>query len=102
MVAEIHVGDAGTAIRLHLIDQDGKNVDVSAASVIEITFLSPASRRLVVAAAPVTDGKDGRVQYVPAEEDFDVAGSWRLQARTVIGTGRWRSNVIRFPVASNL
>lgn len=102
MVAEIHAGDTGTAIRLHLIDQDGRDVDVSGASTIEFTFVSPAARRLVVAAAPVTDGKDGRVQYVPAEEDLDIAGSWKLQARTVIGSGRWRSNVIRFTVASNL
>lgn len=102
MPAEIHVGDVGTAIRLHLVDQSGKDLDVSGASAIEVTFVSPANRRFVAVAAPATTGLDGRVQYVTASSDLDVAGNWRLQVKVTIGSGRWSSNVIRFQVVANI
>jgi hypothetical protein len=102
MAAEIHVGDAGTAIRVHLVDQDKKDFDVSGASLLQLTLLSPAKRRLVVLALPATDGKDGRVQYVLADGDLDTAGTWKLQAQVRIGSGSWNSNVVPLPVVSNL
>jgi hypothetical protein len=99
---EIHVGDVGTALRLHLVDEEARDVDVSGASLIEFVFVSPARRRFTRAALPSTTGLDGRVQYVLAEGDLDAAGSWRLQARVAIGPGQWYSGVVTVPVAPNL
>lgn len=102
MVTEIHVGDAGTAVRVHLIDQDKVDVDVSGASSVQLTFVSPTNRRLTVPAAQVTDGRDGRVQYVLGAEDFDVAGPWRLQTRVTFTNAEWNSNIVNFQVVGNL
>jgi hypothetical protein len=102
MPAEIHVDDVGTAIRLHLVDQDGRDLNVSGASAIEVVLVSPASKRLAVQGSLSSTGLDGRIQYVTAAGDLDVAGTWRLQARVTLGSAHWSSNVVRFQVTGNI
>jgi hypothetical protein len=102
VAVEIHVGDVGTAIRLHLLREDKTAMDVSTATLLEFTVASPNNRRKVWAAHAVTTGVDGQVQYIVGPGDLDVAGSWKIQAHVIVGGGEWRSDIIRFSVIGNL
>lgn len=99
---ELHVGDIGTSLRLHLIDENNLTVDVASATTMECIMLSPKGRRLVRPLSLLTDGHDGMVGYVFTADDLDVAGFWRLQAFVVIGAGSWYSNIALFTVVANL
>jgi hypothetical protein len=102
MAAEIHVEDVGTALRVLVLDEAKKPVDVSAAVRLEYTLVSPARRRFVRTAVLFTDGRDGMIQYVTQAGDLDVPGTWKLQVRVEVGTWSGSSNVVVFPVVGNI
>jgi len=98
---EIHVGDIGTAFRVALLDGETP-VDVSGATALTIFLKKPDSTVLTKTAAFYTDGSDGIIQYVSVEDDLDLAGTWRIQARATLPTGTWSSSTGRFKVYANL
>ena len=97
----IHVNDVGTIFRLTLLDTASEPLDVSGATVTFI-FLSPGGRRFEKTASYVTDGTDGKVQYVSTSGDIDEVGRWQYQAKVTVGSNHWASEIIIFKVKKNL
>lgn len=90
MPAEIHKGSIGVAFRATILDQNDAVVDISAATVKEMIFKKPNGEVVTQDALFVTDGTDGRMQYVSASGDLDVVGLWRHQAHIIqSGTEFW-------------
>lgn len=102
MNAEPHVDDVGTSIRVTLIDQDKKIMDLSSATLLQIIAASPDKRRLVWNASFVTDGKDGQIEYVIQAGDLNVNGTWRLQAKVQFPSGSWSSTIGAISIIGNL
>lgn len=108
MAAEIHVGDVGTAFRDTVLDEEGAVIDLSSATELVMWFEKPAATDgdapevVEYAAELVTDGTDGKVQYVVGEGDLDRAGRWRAQFKAVVGTGTVHGSVHKFKVLANL
>lgn len=98
----IHVGDVGTDIVLTVLDQDGAVVNLGTATTLEIIFDKPDGVNLTKTASLVTNGSDGKIHYVFIAGDLDQKGEWRYQARVVLSTGTWRTDVARFWVEDNL
>ena len=101
-VEEIHVGDIGTQFQATLYDCDVV-VDISTATVKEIIFLKPDGTKVVNTADFLTDGSDGIIYYAPTlATELDQEGNWKIQARVVMPTGTWSSDVQKFKVYPNL
>jgi hypothetical protein len=101
MIEEIHVGDIGTQFILTITDA-GTIVDLSVASTKQAVFQKPDRTTLTKDALFVTDGKDGQLVYTSIADDLNLAGIWHVQARVVLSSGEWHSNVEMFEVYGNL
>jgi hypothetical protein len=100
-VQEIHLSDIGTIFEIEL--KDCLNVlNISTATVKQIIFQKPTGVSVTKTAIFSTDGTDGKIRYVTVSNDLDVVGTWKIQAKVVLPTGTWSSNIDKFKVYSNL
>ena len=102
MAANLHVGDVGTAIVITVNNQDGTPVDLSSFTnlvlIIKRTDGSIVERTCIF----VTNGTDGKVQYVSTINDFTVQGNYKFQVRCTSTTGVWHSNILVNKVYPNV
>lgn len=104
-MAEIHVGDVGTAFLLTIKDQDGAIVDISDATTLSVVFTLPDKTSTTKTGETYTDGTDGIVRYVTIAGDLSQAGRWKLQAVVTLpggDGGTWHSEIHKFAVKANL
>ncbi len=100
-VQEIHVNDIGTVFEITLKDCDVV-VNISSATTKQIIFQKPDQSVIIKTAQFTTDGTDGKIRYTTVDGDLDLQGPWKIQAKVVLPTGTWSSNVDKFKVWSNL
>ena len=98
----LQVGNVGTRLLLHVVDQYGAPLDLSAATALWMFLRNPADRLLKKAATPLTTGTDGIIQYTTVAGDIDLAGDWQVQALAVLGPKSFYSNTVRMPVKDNI
>jgi hypothetical protein len=102
---EIHYNDIGTVILVTINDCVAgvpTVLDLSSASSLQLIFKSPSSTSVTKTASLYTDGTDGKIFYTSVDGDFEELGTWRIQARIVIGGGTFRSDIGSFRVYDNL
>ena len=75
----------GVSIELTLKNVNDVVVDISSATVKRIDFRTPNSVLLQKTAAFVTDGVNGKIQYVTIAGDLDIGGTWLMQAYIEMG-----------------
>ena len=106
IIEEIHLDDIGTVIEVTITDKNSDGtatvLDISSATVTELIFKKPSGTVVTQTAGFTTDGTDGKIQYITIAADIDEFGTWHLQARIVMPSGTWKSDVGHFVVASNL
>lgn len=79
-MAEIHLGDVGTTLKIRFIEDDtGAVVDISGATTRQIILAPPRGARSVKTAAFTTDGTDGYIEYSTTSGDLNIAGKWVMQ-----------------------
>jgi hypothetical protein len=98
---EIHVGDIGTVITVTLKD-DTTAVDISGATTKTIYLSKPDGTVLAKGATFTSDGTNGKMYYATLAGDLDQPGHWQIQAKVVLATGTWYSDVSTFDVEDNL
>lgn len=98
----VHVNDVGTSFQITFVDVDGTAVDVSLATVKEIWFLRGDETTVKKDASYVTNGVDGKVEYVAETGFINSSGNWKMQGYFEIGTSVWHSSVSTFMVKENL
>lgn len=101
-MAEIHVGDIGTAFIITVKDESDNIVDVSTATLKTISFKNPSKVIISKSAALTTDGTDGKIQVVTASGDIDQKGRWVGQAKVGFAGGQFYTNVFKFEVEGNI
>ena len=103
---EAHVNDIGTIFRVTIYDttSTGGSViaDVSGASAITYTFKRPNGTTFSRTGTFTSDGTDGKMQYSVVTDDFDEAGSYKLQGKVVISDGTFYTDIHTFKVHRNL
>jgi len=97
----IHQGDIGTRLRVTVMD-GAAVMDLRTATTKEIVLRKPTGATVTKTAAFVTDGADGQIEYTTLAGDLDSDSMWQMQARVVLPSGAWRTDVAYFPVSSNL
>lgn len=99
----IHVGDVGTIFRVTVVETDGVTaIPVDTATEKKIYFQKSDGTRVVQDAEFVTDGSDGKIQYVSQTGDVDISGTWLMQGYVEIAEGKFFSEAVRFLVHDTL
>lgn len=81
----IQVNDVGLAIQVTVTQGDNVTpIDLSTASPITIYISRPDNTLISGAASFVTNGKDGKVQYVTQANDLNIQGIYKIQVKYVI------------------
>lgn len=102
MASAIHVGDVGTAFQWNCVDQNGKVLNVSLATTIQVTFVRPDKSRFTVVPSFVTSGTDGLLQYASGASDLTLAGVYTTQVYvTWSSSPAWHSDISTFKVQPN-
>lgn len=92
----------GVAI-IATVKEDNAAVNVSSVTTKQLVLKKPDGSTVTKTAAFVTDGTDGKLQYVTISGDLDTAGTWEVQANVVFPSGfNGRSDVQSFEVRDNL
>ena len=105
---EIQLGFIGAAIIITVVELDENGlevvVDISAATSLQIQFKKPDTARTVVVktASKVTDGTDGKLQYITILDDLDLIGIWEVQALITHPNFTGPPTVERFKVVRNI
>jgi len=99
---EVHISDAGTVVEITIKDEDAAVVDVSLATLKQITLQEPDGTDHVKTAAFTTDGSDGKIQYSVESDVFQSVGNWRIQGKVELVAGTWYTDIERIHVHGNL
>ena len=98
---EIHKGDIGTQFTVTV--QDGTTVvDISTASTKQLIFKKPGGTILTKSTSFVTDGTDGKMQYVSVDGDLSDDGVWKMKGKVIIGGNTFSTDITSFKVYRNL
>ena len=98
---EIHMNDVGTKFLVTVTDGTSA-VDISSATTKQLIFQKPSGTKLTKATAFTSDGTYVKMQYSIASDDFDEAGSYKLQGKVVISDGTFYTDIHTFKVHRNL
>ena len=103
MPAAIVTTDIGTTFRVTVKDQAGTVVNIASATTRQLIMKAPSGALKTFTASLTGDGTDGIMEFVTTDADqVGEAGDWQWQARVVIGSGDWKSEVKRFNVVAPL
>ncbi len=100
-IAEAHVGDVGTEIRLTVTD-GGVAVDLTDATELTILLGKPSGAVVEKTSVVVGDPKDGVINCYTVEGDLDEEGMCLLQARIVLPAWSGHSDTRRLRVYGNV
>lgn len=101
-MAEIHVGDIGTAFIITIKNEADAIVDISTAVSKTVYFKKPSTEIISKNAVLTTDGADGKMQVVTTSGDIDQKGRWIGQAKVEFVGGQWYTNNFIFNVEGNI
>lgn len=103
MASEIHQNDVGTRFLITVKD-DGVLVDISNASIRQITFKKPSDSTIVRTALIFNDGSalSGVMYYDSGVGDLDEIGFYKLQAKVYLPSGTYYTDIHTFKADCNL
>lgn len=102
MSANLHANDIGTAIIITINNQNNVPVNLSSFTNIILVIKRSDGSFVEKTCFFVTDGTDGKVQYITVDGDFTVVGNYKFQVRCVSPGGIWHSNILTSKVYPNV
>jgi hypothetical protein len=100
-IAEAHVSDVGTEIRLTITDS-GVPVDLSTASELAILLRKPSGAVLTKQAAVVGDPGNGAIHCYTLADELDEQGLYLVQAKISLPAWSGHSDSRRLRVYANV
>ena len=104
MASEIHQNDIGTRFSITVKD-DGNLVNISGVdggSVHQVSFRKPSDAVINRSATLQDYGFSGVMFYDTIVGDLDEAGVYKLQAKVIIPSGTYYTDIYTFKVHSNI
>ncbi len=99
----LQVDDSGINIIVTVTQSDGTTpIDISQAGSMFIYIYRPDGGLITGTASFVTDGTDGKIQYISQANDFTIQGVYKIQAKYIIGGNNKRTERSTFVVEPNL
>ena len=104
MASEIHLDDIGTRF-LMTVKDDGNLANISGIdgeSVYQVNFRKPSDTVINRVPTLIDFGVSGAMYYDAVAGDLDEAGHYKLQAKVVIPSGTFYTDIYTFKVHCNL
>ena len=104
MASQIHQDDVGTRFEITIKD-DGNIVNISGVeggSVHQLSFRKPSDTVIDRTATLKDHGISGVMFYDTVAGDLDEAGIYKLQAKVIIPSGTFFTDIYTFKVYNNL
>ena len=101
MSSEIHVNDIGTQFIITIKD-GGSAVDISSSTDQKVYIKKPNTTTLEKDASFLTDGTDGKIEYIAVAGDLDSPGNYKIQAKIEMGGSVYYSSSATFKVHCNI
>lgn len=104
MASEIHQDDVGTRFEITVKD-DGSAVNISGVdggSIHQVSFRKPSDKVINRNANLKDYGISGVMFYDTVAGDLDEAGVYKLQAKVIIPSGTFFTDIFTFKVHSNI
>ena len=103
MASEIHTNDIGTRFLITVKD-DGTVVDLTGATLKQLTFKKPDDSKIVRTATAGGGGAElsGVMYYDSVSGDLDGVGMYKLQGKVSIPSGTYSTDIYSFHVYCNL
>jgi len=104
MASEIHQNDVGTSFLITVKD-DGDLVNISGvggSTIHQISFRKPSDSVINRNATLQDFGISGVMFYDTIAGDLDEAGLYKLQAKVVVPSGTYYTDIYSFKVHSNI
>lgn len=101
-MAELHLYDYGTVLKITVVGSDGNSQDISGATNVLFLFEKPNETVFTRTGSLTTDGSDGLIEYTVASGDLDMAGIWSIQGRVSTPGGNYSTSISEFRVEKNL
>jgi hypothetical protein len=101
MTADMHVGDIGTPLRF-TIKENNAAMDVSNYDWLVLHLEKKDKSVVDMPLSLVTDGKDGKVEYITQFGDVDQKGKWRAQIFYGDTSGSWHTSIVELVIDANL
>ena len=98
---DIGKGAIGTKLRWTVLDEE-EILDVSNASIMQLKLLKPDGSSVTKPLTHITDGTDGRVEYVVESGVLNIAGTYKWQLYLAISTWQDHSSKGHFVVGDIL
>ena len=98
----LHVGEIGKGFVVTILDSTGSPVNLSIATALTFSFLTPSGKVLSVTPRLTTNGVDGSLTYTTVAGDLSEEGVWRLQATVTLASATLHSDITTFSVLPNL
>lgn len=98
--ATVHIGDTGTVLEV-LVTENGVGMNLESATTKEFLIERKDRTAYAVPANFVTSGSDGKLTYTFGDE-FNVKGTWSVQAHVILPNGEWYSSKSTFQVDANI
>lgn len=97
MTTVLHVGDCAKFLAT-IVDEDESAVDISGASEKKLIFKRRGGTASSNNATLNGDGSDGKMYYQADTAFLDTKGTWEWQAKVVISSKTYYSNIKIFEV----
>lgn len=104
LIENVIVGEYGYQVFLHLVDELNDSQDITVYDTFQILLRSPDDLKLVTYTATLfSDGRDGKLYFIPQSGDIDRAGVWHGMVKlTDTGAAITKSQMFDFVVSSTL
>lgn len=102
MAAQLRVNNVGTVLTFTLKNQAGSAHNVTGGAVTIFIQKPEGSRRVLSKTATLVTPSSGIVSYTTIAGDFDIAGVYTFQAKSVVGGTTLYSDLLQQDVAQNL
>lgn len=95
--------DAGISVIITITEADGSTpVNLSLATSKTIYISKPNGSLVTGTASLVTDGTDGKIEYVTSPGDLDLVGMYKVQATYTVGLNTKHTQKDCFIVSANV
>jgi hypothetical protein len=101
MTADIHINDIGTPLRF-TVKENNQPLNLANYDWLVLHLEKKDKTTVDKPLTLVTNGSDGKAQYITQDGDIDQKGKWKAQIFYGDSSGSWHTSIVEIVVEANL